>query len=58
MIIIKSEQEIVTMRQSGKVTGQILNELYDFIKPGITTLAIDKFVSDIIRKNGMTPSFL
>lgn len=58
MIIIKSEQEIVTMRQSGKVTGQILNELYSFIKPGITTLAIDKFVSDIIRKNGMTPSFL
>lgn len=58
MIIIKSEQEIVTMRQSGKVTGQILNELYGFIKPGISTLAIDKFVSDIIRKNGMTPSFL
>lgn len=58
MIIIKSEQEIVTMRQSGKVTGQILNELYGFIKPGISTLAIDKFVSDIIRKSGMTPSFL
>jgi methionyl aminopeptidase len=58
MIIIKSEQEIVTMRQSGKVAGQILNELYDFIKPGITTLAIDKFVSEIIQKNGMTPSFL
>ena len=58
MIIIKSEQEIVTMRQSGKVTGRILNELYDFIKPGISTLAIDNFVGDIIRKNGMTPSFL
>jgi methionyl aminopeptidase len=58
MIIIKSEQEIVTMRQSGKVTGQILNELYDFIKPGISTESIDRFVSDIIRKNGMTPSFL
>jgi len=58
MIIIKSEQEIVTMRQSGKVTGLILNELEDIIKPGISTEAIDKFVSEIIRKNGMTASFL
>jgi methionyl aminopeptidase len=58
MIIIKSEQEIVTMRQSGKVTGRILYELEDFIKPGISTEAIDKFVSDIIRESGMTPSFL
>jgi methionyl aminopeptidase len=58
MIIIKSEQEIVTMRQSGKVTGRILNELSDFIRPGISTGAIDDFVSEIIRKNGMTPSFL
>lgn len=58
MIIIKSEQEIVTMRQSGKVTGRILSELFDFIRPGISTAAIDDFVSEIIRKNGMTPSFL
>ena len=58
MIIIKSEQEIVTMRQSGKVTGRILNELEDFIRPGITTETIDHFVSEIIRKNGMTPTFL
>lgn len=58
MIIIKSEQEIVTMRQSGKVTGRILLELEDFIKPGISTEDIDKFVSEIIRKSGMTPSFL
>jgi len=58
MIIIKSEQEIVTMRQSGKVTGRILSELNDFIRPGISTEAIDEFVSEIIRKSGMTPSFL
>ena len=58
MIIIKSEQEIVTMRRSGKVTGRILSELEDFIRPGISTMAIDEFVSEIIRKNGMTPSFL
>lgn len=57
MIIIKSAQEIEMMRESGKVTGKILRELEDFIKPGISTMDIDKFVEDTIRANGMTPSF-
>ena len=57
MIIIKSEQEIQLMRESGKVTGYILKELEDFIKPGITTKAINDHVEEIILKNGMTPTF-
>lgn len=57
MIIIKSDQEIDLMRESGKVTGFILKELESFIRPGISTADIDKFVEDTIRKNGMIPSF-
>ena len=57
MIIIKSDQEIDLMRESGKVTGFILKELENFIRPGISTADIDKFVEDTIRKNGMIPSF-
>ncbi|MCQ4635406.1 type I methionyl aminopeptidase [Anaerovorax odorimutans] len=57
MIIIKSEQEIDIMRESGRVTGLVLKELENFIKPGISTMDIDRFVEDTIRKNGMTPSF-
>ncbi len=57
MIIIKSEQEIDIMRESGKVTGQILRELADFIKPGISTKEIDRFVESTIRRNGMIPTF-
>lgn len=57
MIIIKSAQEIELMRESGKVTGKILSDLEDFIKPGISTMDIDKFVEDTIRANGMIPSF-
>ena len=45
------------MRESGKVTGFILKELENFIRPGISTDDIDKFVEDTIRKNGMIPSF-
>ena len=57
MIIIKSDQEVDLMRESGKVTGFILKELENFIRPGISTADIDRFVEDIIRKNGMIPTF-
>ena len=45
------------MRESGKVTGKVLRELEDFIKPGISTMDIDRFVEDTIRAHGMIPSF-
>ena len=57
MIIIKSDQEVDLMRESGKVTGFILKELENFIKPGISTADIHGFVEDTIRKNGMIPTF-
>lgn len=57
MIIIKSEEEIQLMRESGKVTAFILKELESFIRPGISTADIDKFVESTIRSNGMIPTF-
>ena len=57
MIIIKSDQEVDLMRESSKVTGFILKELENFIKPGISTADINRFVEDTIRKNGMIPTF-
>lgn len=57
MIIIKSDQEVDLMRESGKVTGFILKELENFIKPGISTADINRFVEDTITKNGMIPTF-
>lgn len=58
MIMIKSDEEIELMRTSGKVTGTILHELTDFIRPGLSTLDIDRFVEERIRLHGMIPTFL
>ena len=58
MIIIKSDQEIDLMRQSGRVTAAILKELENIVRPGISTADIDEFVETTIRENGMTPTFL
>ncbi len=57
MIIIKSEQEIDMMRTAGQVTAQILRDLEGFIKPGISTKDIDRFVEEQIRAKDMIPSF-
>ena len=43
MIIIKSQQEIDIMRESGKVTALILKELEQFVRPGISTAEINRF---------------
>lgn len=52
MITLKSPREIETMHESGKLLASIHIQLRDFIKPGITTLAIDKFVQDKIESAG------
>lgn len=43
MIKIKSEEEIEKMRYAGELTAKVLEAVTDFIKPGITTMAIDQF---------------
>ena len=42
------------MREAGKVTGLILNELKELIKPGISTMDIDRFVEKTVKAHGMT----
>lgn len=57
MIRIKTDEQIKLMAESGKVTGRILFELANMIKPGMTTLEIDRYVEEEIRKEGMIPTF-
>ncbi len=42
------------MREAGKVCGYILRELENIIKPGISTLEIDRFVEKTVREHGMS----
>ena len=58
MVTIKSKTEIEKMRVAGKITGDALREIEKHIKPGVSTLALDKIAFDFIKKRGATPSFL
>ena len=53
MIIIKSKQEIELMREAGRVTALILEELNQFMKPGVATIEIDRFVEKTVKEHGM-----
>ncbi|USK32213.1 type I methionyl aminopeptidase [Bacillus sp. F19] len=54
MIILKSEREINKMHEAGKLLASCHKEVAKLIKPGVTTLEIDAFVDDYLKKHGAT----
>lgn len=58
MMKLKTAEEIELMRHSALLVSGTLAEVARVLKPGMTTLAIDNLIADIIRDNGGTPSFL
>lgn len=57
-IILKTDEEIELMRQSNRLVGMVLGELSKYIKPGVTTLQLDKIAEEFIRDHGAIPTFL
>jgi len=58
MIPIKNEREVSAMRKAGKITAAARALAGEMVKPGVSTLEIDKAVHDFIVSHGATPSFL
>jgi methionyl aminopeptidase len=56
-IFLKTEDEIELMRQANQLVGRTLGELAKHIKPGVTTLHLDKIAEEFIRDNGAEPTF-
>ena len=58
MIHYKNAQEIELMRHSALLVSASLTEVAKVLRPGITTLQIDRLIAEFIRDNGGVPSFL
>ncbi len=58
MIVIKTPEEIELMRQSALLVSKTLGMLATELKPGVTTLALDKMAETYIRDHGAEPGFL
>ena len=56
-IFLKTEDEIQLMRSANQLVGRTLAELYKFVRPGITTLQLDRIAEEFIRDNGGVPTF-
>ena len=57
-VTVKTPREIELMREAGRILAEVHDELGKIIKPGISTLEIDRFGEKLIRSYGCEPSFL
>lgn len=58
MIIPKTREEIELMRESALLVSKTLGMIAEEIKPGITTLQLDKMAETFIRDHNAVPGFL
>ncbi len=58
MIFLKTAEEIELLRESNLLVGKTLGELAKHIRPGISTLELDKIAEEFIRDHGAVPGFL
>jgi len=56
-IFLKTEDEIELMRQANRLVGKTLGELAKNIKPGVSTLQLDRIADEFIRDHGAVPTF-
>ena len=56
-VTIKSDKQIELMRESGRLLAIMHEELHKAIRPGISTLEIDRLGEKIIRDFGCIPNF-
>ena len=57
-ISIKSAREIELMKEAGRLLAIVHEEMKKALRPGMTTLDIDRLGEEVIRSFGCTPSFL
>jgi methionyl aminopeptidase len=58
MLDIKTDEEVGLLRESNLLVSRTLAEIARHIKPGITTLYLDKIAEEYIRDHSAVPAFL
>ena len=58
MVLYKSNEQVEMMRQSALLVSKTLTEVAGMLKPGITSLSLDKMIGEFIQDHQAIPSFL
>jgi methionyl aminopeptidase len=57
MIVCRSKAEIEKLRRSGSIVRQVLDEIRQQVRPGMTTLALESFVDKRLAELGVKAAF-
>jgi methionyl aminopeptidase len=57
MVQLKSLAEIEKLRTAGRYVAQVLDEVAEFVRPGATTLDLDRFAEKRCKDFGVKPAF-
>ena len=57
MIQIKTPEQIGAMRAAGRISAKVLRKTGELVRPGISTLELDRFAENLIRLEGAKPAF-
>ncbi|GAA4327041.1 type I methionyl aminopeptidase [Flaviaesturariibacter amylovorans] len=58
MIYYKTNEQVEAMRKSALLVSQTLAEIAAMLRPGLSTISIDKVIGAYVRDHGAIPSFL
>src|ERR1041385_3456445 len=58
MIHIKTPEELIIMREAGRIVARAHQAMREAVKPGVTTAQLNKIAEDVIRKHNAIPTFL
>ncbi len=54
---LKSRQDLETMRRAGQIVAEVLARLAEEVRPGVTTIELDRIAEELTRKRGAIPAF-
>ena len=57
MIVLKSSDEIQSMRSAGRVVAQAHQLVRELVRPGLTTLELDRAVDEFLVGQNAIPAF-
>ena len=58
MIYLKTKEEVELLRENNLLVSATLAEVGKHIRPGVTTLELDRIAEEFIRSHGAVPGFL
>jgi methionyl aminopeptidase len=56
-VVLKSKEEILLMRQAGKIVAQVLDEIRRHTRPGVTTETLNLIAEDVLKRHNAQPVF-